>query len=351
MSEETLKEEIKNIHDRTSRSDDSSLIASWEEKEFYEMEGKAVDVFSVIFRTTGCFWSHRSGCTMCGYYTDTNPHITQRDLDDQLDEALSLYEGQAVVKIYTSGSFLDDNEVPEDLALSALDGFSEAGAEKVVVESRPGFVGQKKIRSYSDRVKELEVALGLESANDFILKNCINKGFAFEDYKKSVQEISEEVSIRTYLLLKPPFLLEKEAVEDVIDSIERIKGLTDIVSINPVNIQKGTLVEKLWKRDVYSPPWLWSIIDVLSRSNQDDMSVVISEAALGSKRGAHNCGDCDDELKDIIRRYNLTQNESLLESVPDCECRERWEKENQIETSLFFRGSSEPLYSRYLGYE
>ncbi len=339
-----LKEEIVEIHERTSRSDSKDLAAAWREKEYWKGETK--DVFSVIFRTRGCSWAYTSGCSMCGYYTDTNPDVGREEIEDQIEEASARYEGEEIVKIYTSGSFLDQKELPEDLAMNILETFD---AEKLVVESRPEFIEREKVKQYAESSNRLEIAIGLESADDFILENCINKGFRYEDYERAVREISDLVLVRTYLLLKPPFLNEKEAIEDVISSVEKISDLTDIVSINPVNIQKGSLVEKLWKRNLYRPPWLWSIIEVLSNI-KSDKTVLVSEAGLGSERGAHNCDGCDERLLKRIKRFNKTQNKEAIDPISDCECHERWKKEMQIEPFLFFRGSPKSLRNRYAGY-
>ncbi len=340
-----LEKHIKEAHKKGSRSHRKDLVACWKEKEPLEKEKEPVEAFSVIFRTRGCYWAYASGCSMCGYHTDTNPNIDKKDLEDQLQEALSEYDGEKIVKIYTSGSFLDEKELEQSMAVDILESFE---AEKTVIESRPGFIDLKKVKHYSKKVDGLEVAIGLESADDFVLKNCINKGFTFDNYDKKVRLISELVSIRTYLLLNPPFLLEREAIEDVKKSVEKIKDLTDVVSINPVNVQSGSLVEKLWWRKNYRPPWLWSIIEVLK--DMDDPIVFISKAGMGSKRGAHNCGECDDLIKDMIHNFNLTQDRSLLSSVPDCRCKKRWSLENEIEPSLFFRGTPKLLSDRYTGY-
>ena len=56
-----------------------------------------------------------------------------------------------------------------------------------------------------------------------------------------------KLELRTYLLLKPPFVSEKDAVNDAIESVRKVSKLSNDVSVNPMNIQKNTLVEKLWK--------------------------------------------------------------------------------------------------------
>ncbi len=340
-----LKTEIKKQHKKKSRSDNLGIVSYWDEKEYWK--GKTSDVFSVILRTKGCYWSYKSGCSMCGYYLDTNPDITQRALKNQLEESLEAYEGQEIVKIYTSGSFLDKNELPKDIAVEALESFD---AKKIVVESRPEFINDKIVKKYSNKVDTLELAIGLESANDFVLENCINKGFTFDDYKAAINNLTADVSIRTYVLLKPPFLIENEAVQDVLKTIKEISNYTDVISINPLNVQKGTLVEKLWYRNLYGPPSLWSIIDIISQLDFVKNDIFVSTAGLGSKRGASNCENCDEKIIRVIKKINQTGEKEYLRHIPDCDCKERWEFTRELEPFLLCRGSTDILRDRYTGY-
>ena len=52
-------------------------------------EGTAVDSLTVIFRTIGCYWSRKSGCTMCGFFNDAADEPPSKgDLLSQLEYAL-----------------------------------------------------------------------------------------------------------------------------------------------------------------------------------------------------------------------------------------------------------------------
>ena len=73
------------------------------------------------------------------------------------------------------------------------------------------------------------------------------------------------VDVKAYVLLKPPYLGEKEAIEDAVQSAIDAAPYVDKISINPVNVQKNTVVEKLWFRNEWTAPWLWSVIEVLER--------------------------------------------------------------------------------------
>ena len=244
------------------------LVTSWNGEEL--LDGKLKKSFTFIMRTSGCSWTHESGCLMCGYHTASNPSITPESLLKQVDTALSKYDGEQLVKIYTSGSFLDEREVPEDIAKYILKSFP---AKKIIIESRSEYVDPNVLDSYTKIQENIEIAIGLESTNNFILTNCINKGSTVEDYWRARDLIfSKDLTMRTYLLLKPPFLTEYEAIEDLSRSISEVSHPKNTVSINPVNVQKDSFLEKLWYRGEYRPPWLWSLIEAVSSSEINGLS-------------------------------------------------------------------------------
>ena len=89
----------------------SQLEALWKERDM--AEGTPVDAMVMIMRTNGCCWAKTGGCTMCGYREASMKDVTEGDLLRQLEQAMGAYKGEPFVKIYTSGSFLDGNEVPD----------------------------------------------------------------------------------------------------------------------------------------------------------------------------------------------------------------------------------------------
>ncbi|MFP3945956.1 MAG: archaeosine biosynthesis radical SAM protein RaSEA, partial [Archaeoglobaceae archaeon] len=200
-------------------------VAIWTEKERFEGIGSCL---TVILRTIGCHWNK---CLMCGYSQDADKRVTAENLQNQFDYAMSKYEGDFdIVKIFTSGSFFDEREVPSNVREYIYQKVVDNGVKKLSVESRPEFVTREKL---VDQEVVLEVGIGLETSNDFIREHCINKGFTFEDFKKAASLLKEEnVLIKVYLLLKPPFLSEKEAINDAISSALHVKEYADMVSVN-----------------------------------------------------------------------------------------------------------------------
>jgi radical SAM enzyme (TIGR01210 family) len=289
-------------------------VAVWIEKERFH--GEVVNCLTVILRTRGCSWNR---CLMCGYRRDTDPNVKSEDLKVQLEKALK--KGKArVLKIFTSGSFFELEKDFRDYVYAKV---SEMNFEKLIVESRPEFV--YKLEEDLDMISfELEVGIGLETSNDFVREHMINKGFKFKDFERSANYLkSHGVRVKAYLLLKPPFLSEREAIEDALNSIKDIKGLVDVISLNPTNVQSGTYLENIWRKGLYRPPWLWSVVEVLK--NSKDIEVISDPVGAGSLRGPHNCGRCDKIVVKAIREFSLSQDASVFENL-NCKCMELWKK-------------------------
>ena len=303
------------------------LEALWKEKD--TVNGKTVNAMVVIMRTNGCAWAKKGGCTMCGYRSASLREVTEEDLMHQVDQALSRYDGEPFVKIYTSGSFLDDDEITPAVRERIFKDFENT--ERILFESRPEFITSEVL---SKLPKKVTIALGMESCDDEILEKSINKGFTSADTEKAGMKIKTAgLSVRTYLLLKPPYLKEYNAIEDTVASIAFADRFSDEISINPVNVQRGTLAERLWKKGEYRPPWIWSLVEVLKRcSGKTKARLISSPSGGGTKRGVNNCGECDQKVLEAIEHFSFSQNRDDL-SV-QCECISSWKRYIEKEAML-----------------
>lgn len=299
------------------------------------LDGMPVKSYTIIFQTRGCYWGRKGGCTMCGYvYDSASEPPTYDDIMAQY-ESVSRRMGHGIVKIFTSGSFFDVREIPEearDKILSSLNLF----ADKVIIETRPEFVTDKTMSGAKALVDNLEIAVGVETSNDAIRINSINKNFLFKDFVRASETAKVHgVSTKAYLMMKPPFLSEKDALEDMVRSVMDVSPYAGTISINLCNVQRGTLVDELFYRKAYRPPWLWSIVEVLKRVHGKTGSVIMSDPlAAGSPRGPHNCYSCDSSFADAIRKYSLTQDISVFDNLK-CDCKHLWEKTLELEDWTF----------------
>lgn len=275
---------------------------------------------------------------MCGYPTEGTEGVGTDEILHQLDAALAdAPEDDLYLKIFTSGSFLDTWELPEEAQDAAIDRIrSDGRVERLSVETLPRFVTQENL----ERLRgdwDLEVATGLETSSDRVRETCLNKKLAFEDYEDAVTTAKDGgVDVKTYLLLKPPFLPEPTALRDAVRSgRDALDAGTDSVSLNLCTVQKGTLVEHLWRRDGYRPPWLWTAHEAARRIKEhaEDRVVISDPVAAGTRRGPRNCGDCDDQAARALTLFSKNQDPGILDQVT-CDCETEWQQRLLLEERL-----------------
>lgn len=345
---------------RGDPGDLEAFIRCWSEDDV--LDGAPCKALVVILKTRGCTWALAGGCTMCGYANESAwQKVSADQLVAQFERAWRRYDDEAIVKIYTSGSFLDPKEVMPEAQTRILQIIGDR-PQKVAFESLPTFIQDDTFAPLEGLVRKMEVGIGVESSNDRVLRDSINKGHGFAAFPKAAQVCRRHgVSVKSYLMCKPPFLTESDALEDATRTIIAAAPHADIVSLNPTNVQGRTVVDALYRRGSYRPPWLWTIVHALldadrvvrpetadeSPDRTDEAGLTASGRspagdkpgrafsgiiksdviAAGQDRGAHNCGRCDERVVGYLKKYKETQERRFLEMClerVDCPCREEW---------------------------
>lgn len=294
---------------------------------FYNREniqGKEGKALSIILPTIGCRWRR---CNMCSYFEDSPSDPSINLFNVFVDEFNSAYDKEIrKVKIFTSGSFLDPKEVNQDCAKKIITFLSERGIPEVTLESRPEYIKKDYLEELVGIGVQIEVAIGLESSNNRILQHSINKGFTFEDFL-SASEVLKKLGIKNkaYIMIKPPFVTEKEAIHDAINSAISIENIADVISFNPMTVHKNTIVEYLWNKGEYSPPWGWSILEILKETSNLRPDIICHPVVFGRSRGPKNCKICNREIEKRILDFSLKNDPKILEY--GCDCKKEWEEE------------------------
>ncbi|HZY70711.1 MAG TPA: archaeosine biosynthesis radical SAM protein RaSEA [Thermoplasmata archaeon] len=304
----------------------------WTEAESIGTE--RIPAFVLILRTRGCYWADVKGCSMCGYAKDTlGRSATPEELARQVERALARYRDEPYVKIYTSGSFLDDREVDPSSRVAVVRSFA-GRARRLLIETLPEFATGDNIGPLREAFAgDLEVALGLESTQEPVLRRLINKNAPPSQYLEAADRLRTlGAHPKAYLLLKPPYLTERESVEDLVESVRVAHGRFETISVNPVHIQNGTVVEWLFRRHRYRPPWLWSLVEAMRRGAElrGAARLVTFPTAGGRPRGPHNCGRCDARVLAALEAASLDQRFEGLDGL-SCECRAVWERSGAME--------------------
>ena len=111
---------------------------------------------------------------------------------------------------------------------------------------------------------------------------------------------------------------EADALDHCVKWIGAVAERSDEISVNPMNIQRGTVIDRLHRHNEYRPPWLWSLVEMIRRAHPlihpdgingdpDQVARLIVHPTAGGKiRGSHNCGRCDHEVVAATERYAVS---------------------------------------------
>lgn len=213
---------------------------------------------AVIFLTNSECPFH---CLMCDLWKNTtDTPVSEGDIPRQIELALKNLPPVRHLKLYNSGSFFDRSAIPENdykKIASITDGF-----KTLVVECHPRFIDDRCI-AFRDMLKpELQVAIGLETANEEILR-MLNKKMTTRDFSRSVDFLKRNgITSRTFILLKPPFMEEYEGIHWAKRSVDfAFESGTDCVTVIPVRPGNGAM-DYLMRAGYFYPPDIRSLEEV-----------------------------------------------------------------------------------------
>ena len=303
-------------------------------------DGTPCTAATVILRSKGCAWWWKSGCTFCGYFNDVRGDVSAEDMFSQWEfakETTNQFEDCGMVKVYTSGTFFEDRENPPEWQDLVLRETAQMGLH-LVVEAQAQMCTPEKISWVAERHPGCTVAIGLEAYDDRVLRFHVNKGFTTKQWHAAVQMLRDNnLRVKTYLLFKPPFMSEGDALVHTTSWLTNVAQYSDEVSVNPMNIQKNTIVDRLFRNKEYRPPWLWSLVEMILRSHEylgdESCRIIVHPTAGGKIRGAHNCGQCDSEVVAAIERYSVSGDTEEFSQL-ECSCKSHWRAEIENDNSF-----------------
>jgi len=214
--------------------------------------GEIVPVATVFLTNRECPWR----CLMCDLWRNTlTETVPVGAIPAQIDHALERLSPARQIKLYNSGSFFDPRAIPRDdhaVIAERVHGF-----ERVIVESHPALVGDDCLR-FRDQLEEtrLEVAMGLETVHPTVGPR-LNKRMTLERFTAAAEKLRrEEIALRVFILVKPPFLDEAEALYWAERSLDfAMECGATVAALIPTRFGNGAL-EALAERGEFSPPRL-----------------------------------------------------------------------------------------------
>ncbi len=220
-----------------------------------QSDGRLEDGLTVFLVNRECPWH----CTMCDLWRYTTElRVGPGDIPRQLDVALSGVSRRPLswIKLYNAGSFFDvgaipPSDYPEIAARCAL-------FKRVIVECHPALVGPRVVRFREALAPgtRLEVAMGLETVHPGALDQ-LNKRITPGSFREAAEFLrAHDCDLRTFLLIRPPFIPEAEGRDWLMRSIDfALECGSDPVVLIPTRTGNGAM-ERLMELGQFRLPGL-----------------------------------------------------------------------------------------------
>jgi len=277
------------------------------------------------FRTTG-------GCTMCGFGNSTskytNGHLFWNKIFEQMYVSAEKQANLSSPKelfVYNGGSFWNDKEIPLKFQNYLCEQVANNDSiDRLFIENRCEYIQENKIEKYLKILdgKRLSIGIGLESQDDYVRNHLIKKGLSkrlFEEKVKIIKNLGAETSV--YLFLKPIGLSEKEAVEEILASINYVVSLgVNEINLSCAFVQNKTKMATEFYAGNFKPPTLWSILEIIEKITNNNWPVLIGGFTDEPVPIAipENCPNCSPIIYKAIEQYRRTR---ILGKIPSCSCK------------------------------
>lgn len=169
---------------------------------------------------------------------------------DEYLESIKNEEEKSVEIAFFGGSFTAiEEEKQEELLKLAYEYIEEGKVESIRISTRPDYI-DKKVLKRLKKYKVKTIELGVQSANDYILKRS-NRGHTFEDVKKASRMIRwNGFRLGHQMMVGLP---ESTRIDEINTAKALVKLKPKMIRIYPVLVVKNTDLEKEYKEGKYEP--------------------------------------------------------------------------------------------------
>ena len=186
--------------------------------------------------------------------------VTKEDVKNIIEEHLKYIKKDSKVEVaFFGGSFTGIEEAKqEELLSAAYEYIKQKKVDSIRISTRPDYIDKrilKRLKKY--KVKTIE--LGVQSANDYILKK-VGRGHTFEDVVKASKLIRwYGFDLGHQMMVGLP---ESTTVDEINTAKQLIKLKPKMVRIYPVLVIKNTKLEKDYNEGKYKPLTVTQAVEV-----------------------------------------------------------------------------------------
>lgn len=275
------------------------------------IEPQRAEVVSLILAGAECALR----CTMCDLWRQTLDHATPAGaIPRQIAWGLSQIArhpgsvGDAAlrwVKLYNASNFFDQRSVPredwDDIA-ALVRPFG-----RVIVENHPRFVGDR-VFDFAARLEgKLEVAIGLESADDAILE-ILQKRMTCRDFESAASRLRQHgVDVRAFVMLGPPGCPEGRMLALLRQTL-RFAAECGVRHVSVIPTRGGNgMMERLRDAGWFVPPGAGDLEAAMRESLGLALPMVITADLWDWENLQGHCEACRELRLGRLRRVNLGQ--------------------------------------------
>jgi radical SAM enzyme (TIGR01210 family) len=272
--------------------------------------GSLVSIATVFLTNRECPWR----CLMCDLWKNTlTETVAPGAIPAQIDYALANLGPARQIKLYNSGSFFDAAAIPPEDHPAIADRLRTF--ERVIVECHPALVKEPVLRFRDLLAGQLEVAMGLETVHPEVLSR-LNKRMTLEQFARAAKFLrTNGVALRVFVLMKPPFLDEAEALGWAKRSIDFAFDCgAGVASLIPTRLGNGAL-EALAATGDFSPPRLSALEEAAAYGVQLRRGRVFAD--LWDLERFSDCAACISSRVNRLERMNHTQQ---IQPPIECPC-------------------------------
>lgn len=201
-------------------------------------------------------------CVFCNQksISGQTKQVTKEDVKNIIEEHLKYIKKDSKVEVaFFGGSFTGiEEEKQEELLSTAYEYIKQKKVDSIRISTRPDYI-DKKILKRLKKYKVKTIELGVQSANDYILKKA-GRGHTFEDVVKASKLIRwYGFDLGHQMMVGLP---ESTTVDEINTAKQLIKLKPKMVRIYPVLVIKNTKLEKDYNDGKYKPLTVTQAVEV-----------------------------------------------------------------------------------------
>ena len=201
-------------------------------------------------------------CVFCNQksISGQTKQVTKEDVKNIIEEHLKYIKKDSKVEVaFFGGSFTGiEEEKQEELLEAAYEYIKQKKVDSIRISTRPDYI-DKKILKRLKKYKVKTIELGVQSANDYILKKA-GRGHTFEDVVKASKLIRwYGFELGHQMMVGLP---ESTTVDEINTAKQLIKLKPKMVRIYPVLVIKNTKLEKDYNEGKYKPLTVIQAVEV-----------------------------------------------------------------------------------------